>query len=118
MRESSNFAVNHALYDDAWSPTNTDAAYPIPTPTYVIGAFTYQSDFYLTKSDYARIKNLSLNYVVDGNILEALNVDNLNVFLRGNNVAILKSPNSNIDPEGVMGAFLIKSWQLGINLTF
>ena len=113
-----NFAVNHALYDDAWSPTNTDAAYPIPTPTYVIGAFTYQSDFYLTKSDYARIKNLSLNYVVDGNILEALNVDNLNVFLRGNNVAILKSPNSNIDPEGVMGAFLIKSWQLGINLTF
>ena len=114
----SNFAVNHALFDDAWSPTNTDAAYPIPTPTYNIGGFTYQSDFYLTKSDYARIKNLSLNYEVDGNILEALNVDNLNVFLRGNNVAIIKSANSNIDPEGVLGAFLIKSWQFGINLNF
>ncbi len=45
-------------------------------------------------------------------------VDNLNVFLRGNNVAIIKSANSNIDPEGVLGAFLIKSWQFGINLNF
>ena len=114
----SSYAVNTEIFDDAWSPTNTDGAYPIPTPTYNVGGFTYQSDYYLTKSDYTRIKNVSLNYKLDGNILKALNVDNANVFVRGNNIAILKSPNSNIDPEGNSGAFLIKSWQFGINLNF
>jgi hypothetical protein len=46
------------------------------------------------------------------------NIDNANLFVRGNNVAILNSPNSNIDPEGVYGAYLMKSWQFGVNLNF
>jgi hypothetical protein len=46
------------------------------------------------------------------------NIDGANLFIRGNNVAILNSPNSNIDPEGINGAFLMKSWQFGINLNF
>ena len=114
----SSYAVNTAIFDDAWSPTNTDATYPISTPPYNIGALTYQSDYWLTKSDYVRIKNISLNYRLDRNILDVFNIDGANLFIRGNNVAILNSPNSNIDPEGINGAFLMKSWQFGINLNF
>jgi len=113
-----NYSVNTAIVDDAWSQTNTGGSYPIPTPYYNIGNLTYQSDFWLTKSDYVRIKNISFNYKVDKNIVDMLNIDDANLFVRGNNVAILNSPNSNIDPEGVYGAFLMKSWQFGINLNF
>ena len=113
-----NYSVNTAIVDDAWSQTNTGGSYPIPTPYYNIGNLTYQSDFWLTKSDYVRIKNISFNYKVDKSIVDMLNIDDANLFVRGNNVAILNSPNSNIDPEGVYGAFLMKSWQFGINLNF
>ena len=113
-----NLGVNSTIFDDAWSPTNTNGAYPIPTPTYAYGNLTYQSDFYLAKSDYTRLKNVSLSYNIDGNILNSLNLDGATVFARGNNLGILKSANSNVDPDGIYGSYLIKSWQCGIKLTF
>ena len=115
---NNNLGVNSAMFDDAWSPTNTNGAYPIPTPTYAYGNLTYQSDFYLAKSDYTRLKNVSLSYKIDGNILNSLNLDGATVFARGNNLGILKSANSNVDPDGIYGSYLIKSWQCGIKLTF
>ncbi len=112
------FVYNHAIFDDAWSSENTDAAYPIPTPFYAIGGHTYNSDFWLKKSDYTRLKNVNLTYRIPAGLLEKWNLDRASVFVRGNNVAILKSSNSNVDPDGVGGSFLLKSWQFGINFNF
>lgn len=117
---SNSFVINHDIFDDSWSPENPDAKYPIATPPYGIGALTYSSDFWLVKSDYMRLKNVNVNYRIPKRLSEKLKIDGANVFLRGNNLAILKAEEDNIDPEtaSTTGNFLMKSVQLGINFNF
>jgi hypothetical protein len=68
------------------------------------GTNDYLSDFNLKKSDYLRLKTVSLGYNLPTKLLKKANIQNLRLYIAATNLVTFSSINKYyIDPEAPMG---------------
>ncbi|MGA2408676.1 MAG: TonB-dependent receptor, partial [Bacteroidales bacterium] len=109
-------------FDNRWQKEG-DNSYPRAEKGYGQGLYDLNSSFFLESTDFARLKSLSVTYTLPGSITKKLKLDNVSIYLRGNNIAILmqhlKLHDLYSDPEtGWSNGTPMRSWQLGLNLNF
>jgi TonB-linked SusC/RagA family outer membrane protein len=109
---------NFAYLGDAWTPQNPHAAFPRPW----VDANTnnnYDSDFWLKKTDYVRLKSLQLGYTFPH--LRAKGIDRLRIYVSGYNLLTV-SKFKYFDPEvsATNGSYYPqqRNFNAGVNLTF
>ena len=80
-------------------------------------------DFYLTDASYFSLRNVTLGYSLPANLIKKAGVERLRVYLTGDNIW-LKSKREGLDPrmyftgETKMGYSAVRTYSLGLNLTF
>jgi TonB-linked SusC/RagA family outer membrane protein len=106
---------------DRWTPTNPSNTIPRALRNDVVANNRFSSRF-VEDADYLRLQNLQVGYTFDQKTLDKLGLQNLRLYVSGNNVAIITGY-SGLDPE--VNLFNepdfnppATSWLLGINLTF
>ena len=110
------------MYNERWTPENNHSDGLIPRLGGA-GSNEWGSDFYYKKSDYLRLKTMSLGYNLPRSILQKVNIQNLRLYFAGTNVFTLSGMNKySIDPEapnGQGGYYYpqMRTFSFGINLT-
>src|SRR3546814_5802966 len=80
------------------------------------------SDFYQKKSDYMRLKSMTLGYSLPKSLLKKVNIQNLRIYFSGTNLLVISGLNKyEIDPEapnGESGHYYpqMQTFSLGLNL--
>lgn len=99
---------------------NIGEAYPRLT-YYKVNNNFIPSDFWLTKGDYFKIKNIELAYNIPPNKLQVIHSHGMRIFVRGANLLTLTKI-KNVDPESINAGIttypLYKTFTGGIKLTF
>jgi hypothetical protein len=108
---------------DYWTPTNTDVKIPSPGSgdgNYKSIYTTYKSALLYEKSDFFKIKDITLSYTLDKSILEKAKISNAKVYCSLKNFITLNRLNDGYDPErgGSINFPLAKQFVLGVNLSF
>ncbi len=112
--------------NDAWKEEGDEAYTDIPNIENETGSNNHKyywnkSDIRVVKGDYLRLKNITLQYYLPGNILNRLNIKNAFVQVEANNMFLLADKRLNgYDPETFIYQSLPnpQSFLLGINITF
>ena len=81
---------------DAWSETNKDAAFPKRIAGNNQGGY-YDSDRFLHRGDYLRLKNATISYTIPKTFVNKLSLSNARVYVAGAN--LLTFSKLHIDPE-------------------
>ncbi len=103
---------------DYWTPTNPNAKYP---RAYLDKEFNNDkdSDFWLKKTGYVRLKSFELGYTFPKNLIP--NIERLRIYASGLNIFTIDQFKL-FDPESTAGKGAYypqqKSFNLGVNLTF
>ncbi len=104
-----------AFWNDHWTPTNTNAAYPSP-----FYAFSYDvaTDFWFRSSTSFRISNFNLSYNIPTNITSKMGLNNLRIYLVGTNpVNFLNPYNYKDNANGSYDVFpVMRTYTFGLNL--
>ena len=106
------------LYDleSEWIPGKYPSTYSSGKPSNI-----RRSTFNLINSYYMRVKNIELGYTLPKTLLQKYGVNNLRVFISGNNVLTFDNLPFG-DPEAPSGDRILypqlRIWNFGINLTF
>jgi TonB-linked SusC/RagA family outer membrane protein len=97
-------------------------------PKYVYGATNNSSSFstrFLQKGDFMRLRNITIGYSLNSNILSKLHLSSLNFYIRGTNLwTKTYDKNLTIDPEQGVNAqsnldiYYTKSITAGLNMGF
>jgi TonB-linked SusC/RagA family outer membrane protein len=113
---------------DRWSEANPDGKYPRLTFVDQNGN-QKPSDFYVEDASYGRIKNLQIGYSIPASILQKLKMTNFRIYGSVDNLVTI-TKYTGFDPEIGVGANIfdtsidkgfypqMRSWSLGINLSF
>jgi TonB-linked SusC/RagA family outer membrane protein len=122
---------------------NPDGMMPAPTNWWGLNVRGWDNaheennpSFWVRNASFIRLKNITLSYDLPKSLLSKIGVEGLNVFLTGDNVALLYNPLKVADPE-LAGSFnalspsqgnspesplvafpLMRTWTIGLNLTF
>jgi TonB-linked SusC/RagA family outer membrane protein len=103
------------MHKDSWTTDNTDASYPRIT-TNMTGNDTSYSSYWMRKANYLKIQNVQLGYTLPSAWMKKADVDNLRVYLSGQNLGIL-SDYIGFDPEG--GYYpLMRTFSFGVQFQF
>ena len=110
---------------DYWTPDNTDAFLP---RNYALGGVNYGTNRntqskYLLDASYLRIKNITLGYTIPKTLLDKIKLDSFRVYVSGENLLDFDNVPDGVDPElanqgGGIGYPLLKSYSIGVNLSF
>jgi hypothetical protein len=108
------------LYEDRWTPTNTQAELPRAfyhrSETYN----TIMSDFWLKSSAFLRLRSLELSYSLPDNLTSRIRMQGVRVYFQGMNLLLIDKIKY-YDPEIVndLGTFYpaTKTYQFGIRVT-
>lgn len=99
---------------------NIGKAYPRLT-YYIVNNNFRASDFWLTKGDYFKLKNVELAYTIPATKLQTIKSGGIRLYLRGANLLTLTKV-KDIDPESINSGItvypLYKTYTGGIKLTF
>lgn len=108
---------NNSLKLDYWSPNNPTNAYPRPNQSY--DNIEYESTLRYEKSDFLRIKTITLGYTLPKQWISKANLTNCRFYLTAENPFVI-TDYTGIDPEGTTGyaAPSLSSWMFGVNLSF
>lgn len=101
------------LAADYWSPTNPDATY-----SRSIQAAAISPTLYMDRS-FVRLQDISLGYNLPKNWLNAIGIENINIYVSGKNLLTFTKWKG-WDPEanqGYYGRPVLKSWSFGFNIT-
>ncbi|MBO9730928.1 MAG: TonB-dependent receptor [Chitinophaga sp.] len=104
-----------------WTPQNTKT--DVPKLTTVQTNWTATSNRFLYDASYARLKNVNLSYNLPKSLMERAHLNNVTVYLQGDNLFTLYK-HKGLDPEQSVGGTTyyrypaIKSLSAGINLSF
>lgn len=116
IRDDNQIRNNHLSGIDFWTPNNPDGRYPRS-----ILASTIQPALYQSRS-FVRLQDVSLSYKVPTKFIQTLNLQSVNVFVSGRNLATWKDwegwdPETN---EGLTtgGRPVLKGYSLGLNIAF
>lgn len=111
--------INHL---DTWSESNTNAFYPrVGSRNY--GVSSSAQTRYVWDASYLRVKNVTLGYNFNRELLDKLKIQSLRLFVSGENLFTFDHLPHGIDPdlasvEGGGGYPFMSKYSLGINLTF
>lgn len=129
-----NSAINDYHVDNSWSPTNTDAYYPLPR----WGSQSRQTQTkYLQNAAYIRMRDLTVGYTIPKKWLSAVGVEQFKIFFSAQNLWEATGLYKYVDPDmtgntyqkssdGMVGTLnsdlksypFCRSYSFGINLTF
>ncbi|WP_319226284.1 TonB-dependent receptor [Draconibacterium orientale] len=123
--------VSNILADvvaDAWSPNNTDGAYPRLSIT-DLNLNTRASDAWMKKGDFLKINNIQIGYSLPSNIAKSLKMSGARVYASVQNLATISSYNKYGDPEVGQGSVLYtgldtgryptpRTYTFGVNIKF
>jgi TonB-linked SusC/RagA family outer membrane protein len=90
------------MYEHAWRPDRTDAAYPI------YGTTPATQSAYLFNAAYLRCKQLTLGYTVPQPLLTKLRIDKVRVYLAGYNLFEITEIPDSFDPDQLSVAYPAK----------
>lgn len=114
--EARQHVTNFDFWTDHWTENNPNAAFPRA------GRNTADSEstFWVRDGDFIRLKNVRIAYDLPRKWLNTLNVAQMRFFLTGENLALLQNKVKYYDPENssITAYPLMKSFSLGVNLTF
>ncbi|WP_339925592.1 TonB-dependent receptor [uncultured Cyclobacterium sp.] len=82
---------------------------------------TVSSDFWVTNASYLRIKNMQFGYTLPNETLDRIGLQNLRIYLSGENILSLTSYFDGWDPEiNTGGAYypILSTYTLGVNARF
>ncbi|UCS95773.1 TonB-dependent receptor [Echinicola marina] len=102
-----NVVVTDDLYANVWSdgsdglPVNTGAYYFRPSQGGVINRNKQVQTRYLQDASYLRLKNLTIGYSLPKTVLDKVNINNMRVFVSGENLLTFTKLNENFDPEAL-----------------
>lgn len=103
------------MHLDRWTPDNPNGSYPRLTIQYTSNDTRY-SDYWLRRADYLKIQNVQLGYTFAPAALNRLNIQQVRLFLSGQNLATITNY-PGFDPEG--GYYpLSRTYSIGFNLKF
>lgn len=111
----------HDWYDNSWTPENPNAELPKRKSANVTRTYDDNSDFWLKKNNYLRLKYLTLSYTLPENQFYNKVFDKVRFFFTGTNLFVLSGFNKNYyDPEiGGGNQFPIaRSFNFGVDVTF
>ncbi|WP_345211012.1 TonB-dependent receptor [Mucilaginibacter gynuensis] len=92
---------NYNLLNDvlnAWTPQNTNTNIPRITASDANGNFGTNSDFYIEKGSYLRIKNVTLGYTFTPKVLRNAGISSLRIYSTANNLFTI-TKYKGFDPE-------------------
>lgn len=84
---------------DRWTPNNPDASYPRLTVGTESTNNAAKSDFWIQNGAYARLKNLQFGYTIPTNLTKKVAIENLRIFVSGQNLLTLSEMIGGWDPE-------------------
>lgn len=103
---------------DYWTPENTNAAYPRLTVD--IDNNYVNSNFWIRSGSYLRLKNVVLGYTLPSSFTDRFNIDNLRLYVSGQNLITWDNFYPGFDPEitNSNGEFypIMKTFNLGLNI--
>ncbi|WP_316845437.1 SusC/RagA family TonB-linked outer membrane protein [Pedobacter psychrodurus] len=118
---------------DYWTPTNTDAKYPLLNPwryyaesSYdFVGNYDSNTSLFLENGNFLRLNNITVGYDFSPTLLQKLKIRRLRVYAGLDNVFLLTNY-SGVDPENVNsygydqgnGYPIAKKYNLGFNFEF
>jgi TonB-linked SusC/RagA family outer membrane protein len=127
-RQDLNTSNMQTLYLNRWSGEGSTNQYPRFTWNDANGNYTKISDLYLENGDYVRLKTLQLGYTLNKNIATKLKLQNLRLYVSGDNLVTL-TDYTGFDPEiGARSSLDIgidrgiypqaRTFRLGLSATF
>ncbi len=115
--------VNHQSYRnnsvkfDYWTPNNPTNAYPRPNRLY--DNIEYESSLYYEKSDFLRVKTITLGYTLPKNLVNKATLSNCRLYVTAQNPLVFTNY-TGVDPEGAAtyASPSVSSWIFGVNVSF
>jgi TonB-linked SusC/RagA family outer membrane protein len=108
--------------DDRWTYDNANATQPRADATNGNNNTTAPSTHWIFNAGFLRLKNVELGYTIPRGILEKIRLQNLRIYVNGNNLALLKDSMKALgfDPETTDYWFYPnqRTFNMGVNLTF
>lgn len=125
MSSPSNFLTSTL---NSWTPQNTNTNIPRAVYNDPNGNVKLESDRFLEKGDFIRLRQLQLGYTLSQDLLKKINMESIRVYVSGNNLWTW-TDYSGIDPEFARSSPLnagidnmiypfTKSYVFGIQFTF
>ncbi|NEW78362.1 MAG: TonB-dependent receptor [Gelidibacter sp.] len=116
-----NGTVSRVLADNRWTFENQNTSYSRLYEDKIRDAIV--SDYNIYDADYFRLKNITLSYDINKNILDKIGISRLKIFATAENVFVITNFLEGYDPErdyrNTSGNFhpQTSSYSLGINLS-
>jgi TonB-linked SusC/RagA family outer membrane protein len=106
----------NAMKLDYWTPDNPTNAFPRPTVDKE--RVDYANTLGYDKSDFLRVRNITLGYTIPKNISKKVYSDKIRFYFSANNPFIF-TDFTGIDPEGATGECSpsYSSWMFGLNIS-
>jgi TonB-linked SusC/RagA family outer membrane protein len=102
--------------------TNPNATYPAISSTGAIVGWNYHrsSTFTYYNNRYGRLKNITLGYTLPSQLMSKIKIQQLRLYISGNDVWEFKAYRWSIDPETSLQQRypLNRYWMVGLDLTF
>ncbi len=117
---------NRVYLTETWSESNTNARFPILSFDGSVNSWNYSdyNDINVIKCWYARCKNIALGYTFPKSLVNRVGLNNLRVYVSGDNLFKLSSVADKFDPEnqastgqGKIDCFS-RTVSFGVDLTF
>jgi TonB-linked SusC/RagA family outer membrane protein len=110
----------HEQHKDNWSPDNPDAAFP--RLAFSETNNEKNSSFWLKDASYLRLKNVQLSYVIPARIIRKAGIDNLRLYVSGQNLHSWDNFWEGYDVEAPVGTGnvypQVKIYSFGLNVNF
>ncbi|AUP79720.1 SusC/RagA family TonB-linked outer membrane protein [Flavivirga eckloniae] len=82
---------------DYWTPTNTDAS--LPRPTALSAHHNWRvNETWTHDASYVRVRNITLGYKLPQDLIKKLNVNNIRIYISGQNLFTFDKMPDGIDP--------------------
>lgn len=118
---------NATFWGKTWTPENTDASFPImslrskPRNNW---NYKWYNDINIPNTWYARAKNVVLGYTLPGSMTRRILVENLRVYVAGDNLFEVSNVKDGFDPESPSGTnqgnmdVFARTLLFGVDITF
>ena len=99
------------------TPNNPTNAYPRPNRLY--DNIEYESSLYYEKSDFLRVKTITLGYTLPKNLVIKASLSNCRLYVTAQNPLVFTNY-TGVDPEGAAtyASPSVSSWIFGVNVSF
>jgi TonB-linked SusC/RagA family outer membrane protein len=112
--------TNFDFWTDHWTPENVNASFPKASRN----QSNQVSSFWTRNGSFLRLKNINLSYTIPKSVLTKIGASQIKIFFMGTNLLLLEDHVKYFDPEvgtdsnNILVYPIMKSYSMGINLSF